>query len=85
MLREFNKLNIRRLFWKFGIKTVVVEITQNADVFQNIYFKERNNMAVGKALRVIINFYKTQCRAVIKWKKKHSSKQAVSITYTLEN
>ena len=44
--------------WKFGIKIVIVEITWNADFFQNICFKERNNMAVGKALRVIINFYK---------------------------
>ena len=41
-------------------------------------------MVVGKALRVIINFYKKQCLAVITWKKNHSSKQAVSITYTLE-
>ena len=41
-------------------------------------------MAVGKVLRVIINVYKKQCLAVITWKKNHSSKQAVSITYTLE-
>ena len=32
----------------------------------------------------MINFYKNQCLPVITWKKKHSSKQAVLITYTLE-
>ena len=41
-------------------------------------------MAVEKALRVKINFYKNQCISVIRWKKNHPSKQAVSIIYTLE-
>ena len=51
---------------------------------KNTCFKECNNIEVGKPLRVIIKFYKKQCLPVITWKKKHSSKQAVSITYTLE-
>ena len=41
-------------------------------------------MAVGKAQRITINFYKKQCLSVITRKKNHSSKQAISITYTLE-
>ena len=41
-------------------------------------------MEVGKALRVVMNFFKKQCLSVITWKKKHSSKQAVSITCTME-
>ena len=69
---------------KFGIIIVIVEITLYVDFFRNTCFKERNNMAVEKALKVKINFYKKQCISVIRWKKNHSSKQAVSIIYTLE-
>ena len=52
-------------------------------LFSKSCFKERNNMAVGKAPKVMINFYKKQCLPVITRKKEHSSKQAVLITYTL--
>ena len=45
--------------------------------FQNTCLKERNNMAVA------INMDKKSCLIIITWNKKHSSKQAVPITYTL--
>ena len=41
-------------------------------------------MAVGKAFRVMKNFYKKQCLPVITWNKKHSLKKVISITYTPE-
>ena len=54
------------------------------DFFQNTCFKDRNNMTVGKAIKVTINFYKKQSVLVITWNKKYLSKQVMSITYTLE-
>ena len=36
----------------------IVGMAQNTDLFQATCFKEHSNMAVGKALRVTINFYK---------------------------
>ena len=54
------------------------------DFFQNTCFKDRNNMTVGKAIKVTINFYKKQNLLVITWNKKYLSKQVMSITYTLE-
>ena len=53
------------------------------DFFQNLSFKERGNMVVGKALRVTINFYE-KILAVITWNKKHSSKQVKPIVFILE-
>ena len=44
---------------------------------------ESDNMEVKKSLRVTKNFNE-KCRALITWSKKHSSKQVVPITYTLE-
>ena len=41
-------------------------------------------MAVGKNLRVTINFYRKQNLPVITQNNKHLSKQVVAITYTLE-
>ena len=35
-------------------------------------------------LRLTVNFYKKQCLPVIRWTIKYLSKQAISITYTLE-
>ena len=37
-----------------------------------------------KPLRLTVNFYKKQCLPVITWTIKYSSKQVISITYTLE-
>ena len=50
-------------------------------LLSNTCFKTRNNMAVGKAIRVTINFYKKRCLPLIKWNKKNPSKQVISITY----
>ena len=53
-------------------------------IFQNIGFKESNNMTVKNNLTVRINLFEKQCHPVITWNKKHSLKQVISITYTLE-
>ena len=62
------------MFWKYV----------NTDRFQNTCFKERNSMAVGKALGVMINVCKKQFLLVVTWNKKHSTKQVISMTYKLE-
>ena len=86
-LWKFNKYNIRQIY--FGIRIVLLLWrycnAKNTNFFRNSSFEERNNMAVGKALRVMKNFCrKKQCLPVIKWNKKHSPKQIMSITCTLE-
>ena len=53
------------------------------DFFQNTCFKKRSNMAVTPNLWVTISLYKTECLPVITQNKKYSSKQAVSMIYTL--
>ena len=53
------------------------------DFFQNTCFKERRNMAVTPNLWVTISLYKKECLPVITLNKKHSSKQVVSMIYTL--
>ena len=62
----------------------MTDLFWNLGTVQNSYFKERNNMAVGKAIRVVNNFYKKQCLPGITWNKKHLPKQIISITYKLE-
>ena len=64
--------------------TVIFEITESTDFFQKTCFKESNNMAVEKNIKVTINFYKKECFPVITWNEKHSSKQVSSITYALD-
>ena len=54
------------------------------DLFQNTSVKEHIDMAVEKALRVTINFYKNSVLQLSHKKKKHSLKQVIPITYTLE-
>ena len=53
------------------------------DFFQNICFKERSNMVVTPNFSVKISWYKKECLPVITRNKKHSSKQVVSMIYTL--
>ena len=53
------------------------------DFFQYTCFKECSNMAVAPNHWVKINLYKELCRPVITWNKKLSSKQVVSMIYTL--
>ena len=57
---------------------------KNADFFQNTCFKECSNMAVVLNFLVTLNLYEKQWLLVIIWNKKHSSKQVVSMMYTLE-
>ena len=52
--------------------------------FKTLVSKNATTWRLQKPLRLTINFYKKQGLPVITWKKKHSSKQAVSITYSLE-
>ena len=53
------------------------------DFFQNTSFKERSNMVVTSNFWVTISLYKKECLPVIAGNKKHSSKQVVSMMYTL--
>ena len=50
--------------------------------FSFFVFQLKNERSFG--FRVTINFYEEQCLPVIKQNKKHSSKQVLVITYTLE-
>ena len=56
----------------------------NTNCFQNIYFKEGNNMAVEKTLIVTKNLFEKDPLKIFTWNKKHSSKQVAPINYTLE-
>ena len=53
------------------------------DFFQNTCFKECSNMTVTPNFLVMISLYKKECLPVITRNKKHSSKQVVSMMYTL--
>ena len=53
------------------------------DFFQNTCFKDRSNMTVTPNFWVTISLYKKECLPVITRNKKHSSKQVVSMIYTL--
>ena len=53
------------------------------DFFQNTCFKEHSNMVVTPNFLVMISLYKKECLSVITQNKIHSSKQGVSMIYTL--
>ena len=58
-------------------KTKSLTISKKVTIWQLEEFPSNN-------LKVTTNVYKKQLLPVIKWNKKHLSKQVVSITYTME-
>ena len=53
-------------------------------LFSKNLFQRKQQHRGWENLSVAINFYEKQQLLVLTWNKKHSSKQGVSITYTLE-
>ena len=53
------------------------------DFFQNTCFRDRSNIVVTPNFRVTMSLYKKECLPVITRNKKHSSKEVVSMIYTV--
>ena len=57
-LREFIKDNINKFIVEIWYQYCYCVDSTKCRLLSNTFFKERNNMVSGKALRVTINFYK---------------------------
>ena len=69
----------------FRVKLVTKNIARGSPgtQFMHMRVKERSNMGVTPNFWVTISLYKKECLPVITRNKKHSSKQVVSMIYTL--
>ena len=59
------KYRLESKFLNFHISIVPLLHCGDTDLFLNTSFKERSNMAPGKARRVAISFYKKHCLPVV--------------------
>ena len=65
-------------------RTVFVEIRKIRTCFKTLVSKNAITWWLEKPHRLTVNFYKKRCLPVLTWTIKHSAKQLVSITCTLE-